>query len=163
YYKRYNFRSNIDIKATKGLTLNVDLNGYMGEQNDPWLRGTSNNPFFELNDYKRLPPFAYPIYNPDGSYGGNKKDLANLAWNVVGRMRHLVYQRSFEYGIVTNVTVKRDLSFVTKGLSMCGVFGYGNANSYARNLERGSFPSFVYDSNDDSYTVFDPATLRMPQ
>jgi len=163
YYKRYNFRSNIDIQATKTLSVSLDLSGYMGEQNNPWLRGVSNNPFYELNDYRRLPPFAYPIYNPDGSYGGNKTDLANLAYNVVGRMRHLGYRRGFENGIVTNVTVRQDLSAITEGLSARGVFGYGNANSFSRNLERGAFPSFVYNSADDSYTVFDPATLRMPQ
>src|SRR5690606_29177597 len=63
----------------------------------------------------------------------------------------------------TNVTVRQDLSAITEGLSARGVFGYGNANSFSRNLERGAFPSFVYNSADDSYTVFDPATLRMPQ
>src|SRR5690606_24057442 len=85
------------------------------------------------------------------------------AWNVVGRMRHLGYQRSFENGIVTNVTVKQDFSFLIKGLSIRGMFVFGIANSYDRNLERGSIACFVYDYNDDSYTVFDPATLRMPQ
>src|SRR5690606_33859097 len=163
YYKRYNFRSNIDIQATKTLSMSVDLNGYMGEQNIPWLRGVSNNPFYELNDYERLPPFAYPIYNPDGSYGANKDRLAHLAYNVVGRMRHLGYRRAFENGIVTNLTVRQDLAALTEGLSVRGVFGYNNANSFSRNLERGSFPSFIYDPRDDSYTQFDPGTDRMPQ
>ncbi|MGV3503597.1 MAG: SusC/RagA family TonB-linked outer membrane protein [Adhaeribacter sp.] len=163
YYKRYTFRSNLDVKATKTLTIGVDLTGYMGEQNGPWLRGTANNPFFELNDYKRLPAYAYPIYNPDGSYGGNNSGLlANLAWNIVGRMRHLGYQRSYENGIMSNINLKQDLSHWLPGLSLRGLLAYNNANSYSRNLTRGSFPSFVYDPEDESYTVFDPATTRMP-
>ncbi|RKD12904.1 hypothetical protein BCY91_11040 [Pelobium manganitolerans] len=163
YYKRYNFRTNVDIKATKTFDLSVDMSGYMGEQNQPWLRGTSNNPFFELNDYKRLPPFAYPIYNPDGSYGGNNSSqLARLAYNIVGRMTYLGYERANENGIVTNVTARQKLDFITKGLSARAVFGYSNANSYTRELKRGSFPSFVYDSKTETYSPFDPATLRLP-
>lgn len=163
YYKRYNFRTNVDIKATKTFNLSVDMSGYMGEQNQPWLRGTANNPFFELNDYKRLPPFAYPIYNPDGSYGGNNSSqLARLAYNVVGRMTYLGYERNNENGIVTNVTARQNLDIVTKGLSARAVFGYSNANTFTRELKRGSFPSFVYDSKTDTYSPFDPATLRLP-
>lgn len=165
YYKRYNFRSNIDIKATKSLNLTVDMTGYMGEQNNPWLRGTANNPFFELNDFKRLAPFAYPVYNPDGSFGGNNNlsRMANLAYNIVGRMQHLGYQRAFENGIVANVTARQDLSAITKGLSIRGVIGISNANSYSRNLERGAFPSFVYNSVANTYTPFDPNNQRLPR
>ncbi|MEQ7801165.1 TonB-dependent receptor [Pedobacter sp. ASV1-7] len=164
YYKRYNFRSNIDIKATKDITISVDLSGYTGEQNNPWLRGTSNNPFFELNDYMRLPPFAYPVYNPDGSYGGNNSaQLARLAYNVVGRMTHMGYQRKYSNGIMANISGKVDLSSITKGLTLKGVFGYSTAHGYNRNLTRQAFPSFVYDSKTDSYSPFDPATIRMPK
>ncbi|SMC85865.1 SusC/RagA family TonB-linked outer membrane protein [Pedobacter nyackensis] len=164
YYKRYNFRSNIDIKATKEFTVSVDLSGYTGEQNTPWLRGTANNPFFELNDYARLPPFAYPVYNPDGSYGGNNSaQLARLAYNVVGRMTHLGYQRKYSNGIMANISGKLDLSALTNGLFLKGLFGYSTAHGYNRNLTRGAFPSFVYDSKNDSYAVFDPATTRMPK
>ncbi len=163
YYQRYNFRSNIDIKATKNLSLGLDLSGYFGEQNNPWLRGTANNPFYELYDYMRLPPMGYPVYNPDGSFGGNNSgELARLAYNMVGRMTHLGYRRNYETGIWTNVTVKQDLASITKGLSARAVFGYNVANNFTRNMERDAFPSFVYNSSDGSYSLFDPATERLP-
>ncbi|RRN76896.1 hypothetical protein EIM50_22350, partial [Pseudoxanthomonas sp. SGD-10] len=105
------------------------------------------------------------MYNPDGSFGGNNdlSRMANLAYNVVGRMKHLGYRRGIENGIVANVTARQDLSFITKGFSARAVFGYSNANSYTRNLERGAFPSFVYNSATDTYTPFDPNNPRLPR
>jgi TonB-linked SusC/RagA family outer membrane protein len=62
YYKRYNFRSNLDIQATKTLTLSLDVTGTFGEENQPNVVGRSgyNNIFYELSDYQGLPPYAYP-------------------------------------------------------------------------------------------------------
>lgn len=166
YYKRYNFKSNIDLKVTKSLALNVDLTGYTGEKNNPWLRGTSNNPFYELNDYMRLPPFAYPIYNPDGSYGANNTRLANLAYNVVGRMTHLGYQRDYTNGLTSTIGVNQSLDALIQGLGARASVSYNISNQdnpYKRNLMRQSFPSYIYNSTTDSYTVFDVNTERMPQ
>lgn len=166
YYKRYNFKSNVDLKITNTLALNVDLTGFTGEQNNPWLRGTSNNPFFELNDYMRLAPWAYPIYNPDGSYGGNNSSrMANLAYNVVGRMTHLGYQRSHTNGLTSTVGATQAMDFLTKGLSARGSISYNISNwasPYTRNLTRPAFPSYVYDSVTDTYKEFDTNTKRMP-
>lgn len=162
YYKRYNFRSNLDIKATKTLSLNVDLTGNYTTLNQPYVKGRSNNIFFWLSDFTYLPPYAYPIHNPNGSWGANNSTLAPGAINVVGALSSLGYQRNYNNEMKVQFKARQELPFVTQGLSVQAVVAYDNLNSYSRNLTRESFPSYVYDPNTDSYTPYDPSVFTLP-
>lgn len=89
YYNRFNFRSNLDIKATNSLTLKLDLSGYAEERNQPVISGSGI--FFDIAHYEQLPPFAYNIYNPDGTYGFSDgllvpRPAEGNANNIVGRL-----------------------------------------------------------------------------
>lgn len=155
YYKRYNFRSNLDIQPTKTLTLGLDLSGTFAERNSPTNGGRNNrnNIFFELSDANQLPPYAYPIYNPDGSYGVNPSILNN---NVVGRLTYYGYNREFANDLTANFRANQKLDFFTKGLSAKAVVGFNGAYGFNRNLTRGTgndFPSYVYNAATDVYTI----------
>src|SRR5690606_27145560 len=47
YFNRYNFRSNLDIKATKSLSLAFDMAGSLGERNEPNSAMLENNGCWE--------------------------------------------------------------------------------------------------------------------
>src|SRR5690606_18691018 len=164
YFNRYNFRSNLDIKATKSLSLAFDMAGSLGERNEPNSAMLENNVFWELADYTSLPPFAYPVYNPDGSYGANRASFlrANTS-NVVGRLAEQGYRRTYNNNLNVNLTAKQDLSMLTSGLSVRGVLGYSSLNSYTRNLTRDRFPSYIYDPEDNSYTPYHADLFNMPK
>lgn len=167
YYKRYNFRSNLDVQATKTLSLSLDVTGTFGEENQPNVVGRSgyNNIFYELSDYQALPPYAYPIYNPNGSYGAPtaKSQLSSQGTNVVGRLALGGYQRDFSNEVLMNFKAKQTLDFITQGLSVRGTISYNNINAFSRNLTRTDFPSYQYNPTTDSYTSLTPGLYRLPK
>lgn len=155
YYKRYNFRSNLDIQATKTLSLKLDLSGAFNEINQPNIggRNSRNNPFYEISDYNQLAPFSYPIYNPDGSYGAS--GLSQIQNNIVGRIALGGYNRDYFNDITANFRAVQKLDKITKGLSLMGNFSYNGRYQTWRSLTRGGasgFPSFVYNSQDGTYS-----------
>ncbi|WP_345952845.1 TonB-dependent receptor [Mucilaginibacter sp. PAMB04168] len=154
YYRRSNFRSNLDIQATKTLALKLDLSGAFNEINQPNIGGRNgrNNAFYEISDYNQLPPFAYPIYNPDGSYGANSATAINN--NIVGRIALSGYNRDYYNDITGNLKAVQKLDMLTKGLSAMINFSYNGRYQYWRSLTRGTasgFPSFIYNPVTDTY------------
>lgn len=161
YYKRYNFRSNLDIKATSTLTLNLDLAGVFSERNNSNIGGRNarNNIFFELSDYNQLPPFAYSIYNPNGTYGINSSYAASNN-NIVGRLALNGYNRSFDNDLTANFKATQKLDFITQGLSVRGVAGYNGHYRFWRSLTRTNFPSYSYNAKTGEYTIFNSNYYR---
>lgn len=178
YQRRYNYRSNLDINVTRGLDLRVDVYGNFAEVNLPHA-GSPNSSnfsatddvFYDYSSFATLAPFAYPIYNPDGTYGYSKwsRDVNSNynANNVVGRLTNFGYRRSFENNINGVLALKQDLGVfgsVLKGLSAKGVVAYTSNYAYTRELTRGFFPSFIYTpptaTAPESYEARDPNVFR---
>jgi len=157
YYKRYNFRSNLDIQASKTLSLSLDLSGNFSERNEPNILGRNNRNkiLFEINDYVQLPPFAYAPYNPDGSYGANPSNGA-YSNNVIGRFALGGFNRSFDNDVTGNIKAVQKLDVITKGLSAKVVVGYNAHSRFFRSQVRTNFPAFGYDQNTKIYTPFNP-------
>jgi TonB-linked SusC/RagA family outer membrane protein len=154
YYNRYNFRSNLDVQATNTLSLKLDLSGAFSEINQPNIGGRNgrNNAFYEISDYNQLPPFAYPIYNPDGSYGANAASAINN--NIVGRIALSGYNRDYYNDITANMKAVQRLDMITKGLSFMVNFSYNGRYHFYRSLTRGTasgFPSYIYDPVNNTY------------
>lgn len=163
YFRRYNFRSNLDFNASKTLTLNLDMSGSLSERNEPWIKGRNdrNNVFFEISDYNQLPPFAYNLYNPDGSYGSNPANT-NYSNNAIGRLALGGYRRFFDNTIGINARANQKLDFITRGLSARFILGYAGQLEFHRHLRRPDvqFPSFRYNTVDGTYTTFNPNVTR---
>ena len=169
YYKRYNYRSNLDIKATKTLDLRLDLYGNVGERNEPRPQGggTNTDIFYDYNNFKVLAPFSYNIYNPNGSYSYANlyPEMYSTINNVVGRLTNNGYFRNFENNIYLAVNANQKLDFITKGLSFKGVMSYASMHSYNRDMGFPSdatvdFPSYYYDKDTNIYTPFDVNTYK---
>ncbi|MBK0383076.1 TonB-dependent receptor [Pedobacter sp. SD-b] len=159
YYNRYNFRSNLDIQATKKLLIKVDLSGNTDARNQP----ASANVFNQVNSFKTLPPWVYNIYNPNGSYGFTNAssprapNYNSIPNNLIGQIALGGYNRQFSTQLNGNINATHDLGFITPGLKVRGLLGYTNIDRANRILSRsGDFPSFQYDPATNTYTPRDP-------
>ncbi len=160
YFKRYKFRSNLDIDATPSLKLSLDLNGTFSEKNAPDV----GNLGFQMTQYEYVNSYAYPVYNPDGSFGFanpavfSPRDGMNSVAAIVALSG---YNRNFNNFLSSNFSAVQKLDAITKGLSLKGLFAYSNNNSARRTLSRGAIPSFYYNPVDGSYTPKDINVYRV--
>ncbi|TZF82787.1 TonB-dependent receptor [Pedobacter sp. BS3] len=149
-YQRYNFRSNLDMQATKDLSLRLDVTGRLGTTTEPHI---TTAPLSTVNSYQRLPPYAMPLINPDGSYPYAFRSRY-LEPSLVGRLALQGYDRTYrnEFNILLGGTHKLD--FITKGLSIKGRVAFASDVRYVRSLSRaeGHIPAFYYDPVNNTYT-----------
>ena len=167
YNKRFNYRSNLDIKATKDLDLRVDLYGNRGEVNNPniyydKINGRNNDPFYEYSTFLSLAPFAYPIKNPDGSWGYSKWQRNDAAGgnydanNIIGRLSLGGYTRTNTDNMNFITSANQKLDFLTPGLSAKVLISYASNYNYNKDLTRLNFPSYIYNSTTNTYEARDP-------
>ena len=161
YFKRYKFRSNLDIDATKSLKFSLDLNGTFAETNSPAI----GNLGFQMTQYEYVQPYAYPLYNPDGSFGFSNpavftpRDNMNSVGAIVGLAG---YNRSFNNFLSANFSANQKLDAITKGLSVKALFAYSNNNTAGRSMTRGEVPSFYYNPATGTYTPKTATVYRIP-
>jgi TonB-linked SusC/RagA family outer membrane protein len=161
YFKRYKFRSNLDIDATKSLRFSLDLNGTFAETNSPAI----GNLGFQMTQYEYVQPYAYPLYNPDGSFGFpnpavfTPRDNMNSVGAIVGLSG---YNRSFNNFLSANFSANQKLDAITKGLSVKALFAYSNNNTASRSMTRGEVPSFYYNPATGTYTPKSSTVYRIP-
>lgn len=161
YNQRYNYRSNLDIKATSTTDLRLDLYGNISQINTPQVGSPFgyNDLFYDYGSFLTLAPFAYPVYNPNGTLGYSYWETNNPiggtsydANNILGRLTYLGYTRTFENNMNLVGSVNQKLDFITKGLALKGTLSYatsygdpttGQTNTVS--MSGGEFPSFIYD------------------
>lgn len=165
YYKRYNFRSNLDISPVKTLKLRFDVNGRFETQNEPGGVHSSRGLFEELNKYAYLAPYAMPARNPDGSYGYSSHNGGNSVVNPISRLANGGYRRSFKNNFNVIIGAEQNLDFITSGLSVKANISYaGNFNERRRLLRNlDALPAYKYDSKTDNYLIRNAGNYRMPQ
>tara|TARA_R110001592_G_scaffold361272_1_gene671568 strand:- start:18353 stop:21412 length:3060 start_codon:yes stop_codon:yes gene_type:complete len=138
-FKRFNFRSNLDFEINKNQTLSVNISG----------RKITKNGFPNIgNVFQSLiaqVPYAFPLYNPDGSYAA----IAGQA-NTVVKIAEYGYDRTDinDYDIVGSL--KNDLKFITDGLTLDMNLSYNSSTGATKSyMERAD--TFQYDRDTDSY------------
>jgi len=153
YQQRYNYRSNLDINVTKGLDARVDLYGNFAQVNNPNVGSPFgyNDLFYDYSSFGTLAPLAYPITNPDGTWGYSKwaRDTYNNfnPNNVVGRLTNYGYSRNNENNINTVLSLKQDFGVfgkALKGLNATGRVAYTSNYVYTRSMTRDAFSSYIF-------------------
>ncbi len=76
---RYVINSNIDVDVTKSFNIGLQLFGRVQDGRQPGA-GTNNI----LSALNSTPNNAYPVFNPDGTYGGSSIYTTNLYQQVTG-------------------------------------------------------------------------------
>lgn len=146
--KRYIINSDIGVQVNKNL--NVDLQ----------LFGRVQNAFEPGNDYNAIlnalyatPNNAYPIYNRNGSFGGNNIGGNNGPYsnNLLSRAQYSGYTRNNTNDILANVDLNYNLSSVLPGLTakLKGNLSYQSITGLDRSLQN---PSYGYI--DSAYVIY---------
>nr|WP_294897992.1 TonB-dependent receptor [uncultured Pedobacter sp.] len=165
-FKRYNFRSNLDIQATSSLSFKLDATGNFGQTNSPNFTTGFNNgetgAFTEVMSYGWLRPSVYPIYNPDGSFGfTNPNGVAPALNNIIGRLKYGGFTVKRDNYINFNFAVNKTWNKLLKGFSTRVSIASSNSNRAVRSVSRADFPSFYYNPVDQSYTPRDANLYRI--
>ncbi|WP_167343697.1 SusC/RagA family TonB-linked outer membrane protein [Pedobacter borealis] len=143
-FNRYAFRSNVDVDIDPNTTIGLRLAGKYEKSNSP---GTDVNSLF--NDMRNTPPNAYPVFNPDGSMGGNSL----YTKNIYGSLYKTGFIRENRRTALVDALISRKLNFITEGLSLTGSAHYTSYYNQFLNRNRSNFA--VYQLNTDkSYTQF---------
>lgn len=143
-YTRYNFRSNIDVKLTKRLSATLLLGGTVEDKANP--AALSSGGTFGL--LASLPPNAFPVRNPDGTFGGNStyaNPYANLLKTGYAESNGRTLQSSFR--------LNYDLSSITKGLSTAVAASFNTYFSSGSNRVK-TIERFAISKSTDGDTVY---------
>ena len=143
-YKRYNYRANVDVNITKSTVVELGIGGWLAMHNSPT---TDSDKIWK--SLSALVPLRVPIVYSNGlvpTYGTGDFLNPDAVINRVG------YKERSESKMETNVSLKQDLNFITKGLTFTGRFAF---DTYAdQNLYRTKSPNLFHaepqrDSNGD--------------
>ncbi|HEY9261963.1 TonB-dependent receptor [Chitinophaga sp.] len=157
FFRRYNFRSNLDMRATKTLTMRLNLTTRFGDINQP----RSANVVSEVYNFEKIHPYSAPMMNPNGSYA-YAVDTKDALPTLNARLANGGYSRTKRTDFDVLYDVTQQLDFLTKGLSLTGRVAYGGIEQYARNLFREADPpSYYYNPADQSYTLDPRGNYRL--
>lgn len=146
FYNRYNFRSNIDIDPNKSLHIRLDLSGRFGIQNRPNdLPFNGGGSTFQYLWNGELSSFGYPVYNPDGSFGGTA--ASNTKGNPIANLTQSGYVRSYNNNLNLVASATQKLDFITPGLSAYVLLSVASDLNYTRSLTRSSTQILTYSYN----------------
>jgi TonB-linked SusC/RagA family outer membrane protein len=148
YFKRYNFRSNLDVQASKSLNIRLDITGRFGRTNSPY----AGNIVSEVFDYSKIHPFSAPFLNPNGTYAyavDTKDQLPTINARLATKGYSL--ERRNDMNILFGLTEK--LEAITKGLSFSTRVAYASVESNTRVEFRYDPPSYYYDPATGVYTL----------
>lgn len=149
--QRYNFRSNVDINLSKNFSIELGLAEIVQDNNYP---GTpSGNIFMSL---RQVSPIAFPIRNPDGSFGGGNTSYENVSPYVL--VTNSGFSKQFRSTTQGTFGARWDLGdLITPGLSVDGKFAYDHYyfNEVARNKspEIKKYLGPDVDTGEDRYTM----------
>jgi len=108
---RYQLNSNVDITVNKNLSVALQLYGRIEEVTEP---GTGYSGI--LTGIFETPNNAYPVYNPDGSFGGSVLG-SPFTNNLLSQAQYSGYLLTKIRDVLANLDLTYKLDGVTKGLS----------------------------------------------
>jgi TonB-linked SusC/RagA family outer membrane protein len=157
FFRRYNFRSNLDMRANKTLTLRLDLTARFGDINQPH----EANVVSEVYNFEKIHPYSAPLMNPDGSYA-YAWDTKDKLPTINARLANGGYARSKRTDFNALFGATQQLDMLTKGLSFTARVAYAGIEQYSRNLFRPEQPpSYHYNPVDGSYTLDPRGNYRL--
>jgi len=124
-YKRYNFRSNVDVNITPSTVVELGVGGWVVAQNKP---GSSSDNIW--GSMATLTAISVPVMYSNGltpSFGKGTLTNPSVLLTKTG------FSEQWENKIETNITVKQDFDFLLKGLSMYGRYSFDAYNWHKYN------------------------------
>ena len=129
-YSKANFRTNLDIDLSPKTKMQANIMGILIEFSRPGM-GSDNL----ISKLYQLPSAAFPIRTESGLWGGNTTWGEN--WNPVALTEGRAYSKGHTRGLYADMSLRQDLSSLTKGLGASVRIGYDNLASYWENHTKG--------------------------
>jgi TonB-linked SusC/RagA family outer membrane protein len=143
-YQRFNYRSNVDINLTKRLSAHLTLGGIVDDKSNPAGNGTEGL----FQSISLIPPNAFPVYNPDGSYGGSA--IYSNPWgDIIERGTYASNGRVFQGSFM----LTEQLDMFVKGLSISAQIAFNSSFTGLSNKSR-NYARYAYSVNDDKEPVY---------
>jgi TonB-linked SusC/RagA family outer membrane protein len=145
--QRYLLNTKVDVNVNKYFTIRLQVMGRVQDGNQP---GLTYNAL--LSNLLSTPNNAYPVLNPNGTYGGN----ANYTQNLLAQVESSGYNLDHLKDVLSNVELKYSLDKVTKGL---WVKGSGNVSVQSettmnRSLQTPVTELVVQSAGDTNYNNY---------
>ncbi|MDB0717259.1 TonB-dependent receptor [Bacteroides xylanisolvens] len=138
-YKRYDFRSNIDVNITKSTLLQMNLAAMMVDSRYPGV--SAARIWYEAY---AASPVAFPIRYPDGRWAGPP---ANAGVNPMDLLQNSGYSDTFRPALQSVFTLNQKLDFITKGLSAYIRFSFDSYSEF-NNKRTGSVDLWYTNQRD---------------
>ena len=135
FYRRFNYRTNIDFAVTDNLSMRLDISSRFMNINEP----CNMNATGEIYDFSKMHPYSAPVLNPNGSYA--------YLNDTEGYKR----TRRNDNNILYGATWKMD--FLTEGLSANYRLAYSSVDENHRQANRSQYPTYHYDSSTNGYVI----------
>lgn len=129
-YSKANFRTNLDIDLSPKTKMQANIMGILNEFSRPGM-GSDNL----ISKLYQLPSAAFPIRTESGLWGGNTTWGEN--YNPVALTEGRAYSKGHTRGLYADMSLRQDLSSLTKGLGASVRIGYDNLASYWENHTKG--------------------------
>ena len=152
-YSQFIIRSNVDIDITKRLVVSANVGFSLANKSNPAAFNT--NTIF--NRMSLIAPNAFPVYNPDETYGGNA-----LYTNPLGDILETGFFTSNYRTSQSALKLTHQLDMIAEGLSISAAASFNNTfrgySSKSRTYER--FSISRTPSGDVEYRKFgEPSSL----
>lgn len=141
--KRYNLRSNVDMDITPTTKLSVDMSGQYKTQNNP---GNSSDQIFK--HIVLFPTHLVPFLWSDGTAAVCSTD-ADGRYNPYNLLNYSGYSKQWSAALQTKATLKQQLDFITKGLSIQGSISFDADYSSTRKRSMSPDKYTVSSRNED--------------
>lgn len=125
-FKKYSLRANVDVSLSPTTLLQVNVFGQMFRENTPGktMMGTLYPTLYTT------PNNAYPIYNPNGTFGGNQQYTNNLYAMSIASGYTMYPKTDFNF----DLALEHRFTGKLKGLYAKAVYSYNS--SYRESLNR---------------------------
>ncbi|RYZ62964.1 MAG: SusC/RagA family TonB-linked outer membrane protein [Chitinophagaceae bacterium] len=142
--KRYVINSKVELDVNRNFTIGLQLFGRLQEGNQPGA-GTQTL----LNGLLSTPNNAYPVYNPDGSFGGNN----NYTQNLLAQTISAGYLADNSRDVMANLNLTYKFDEYVKGLSLHakGNVSVNSASVLNRNKQAPVFTMAITPAGDTTY------------
>lgn len=111
---RYALNTNVSVDVNKNLTVDLQLYGKVEQVTEP-----GNGYAGILGAIFNTPNNAYPVYNPDGSFGGSNA-VSNFENNLLSQAQYSGYLLTKVHDVLANVDLKYKLNNFIQGLTFKG-------------------------------------------
>lgn len=148
FFKRYNMRSNLDIQATKNLSVRLDLTTRFGDVNQPY----SMNALSSIYSFESIHPYSAPFRNPNGTYS-YAHDTKQQSPTINALLQTRGYSRNRMSDFNSVLGFKEKLDDITTGLMLTGQLAYASTEQNTINLYRWESPTYYFNPVDNSYTL----------